>query len=314
MELVPTHSFRLTPSPRCTIHHISIPSGACSKHLPEAGAAQIAFAPSAVDSGIFAEDEGNFGGFDVRLTLKGNNGGSLILELGSEVLTTNSVVFADLVADYLKNSSSLCRIEVPNVENLNVFRETFELMFEEDISKKLLKIGVFRAIDILECFKCRQLISIHCSRGNVLCKILLRKSKKRKQVVEEVGDVEVDEVEEKYKKKRNHFGKLKGDKVFNDLFNKCMSGCTNEGQFEECWSSMISTYCLQDNSWFRRLYGIREKWSTAFNKDFFSTGTVTSQRSESTNHSIGFKAKPTTSLSEFYNGAFKQMCWVLIFL
>ncbi|KAL3626850.1 hypothetical protein CASFOL_029255 [Castilleja foliolosa] len=106
--------------------------------------------PSAVDSGIFAENEGNFGGFDVRLTLKGNNGGSLILELGSEVLTTNSVVFADLVADYRKNSSSLCRIEVPDVENLNVFRETFELMFEEDISKKLLKIGVFRAIDILE--------------------------------------------------------------------------------------------------------------------------------------------------------------------
>ncbi|KAL3646331.1 hypothetical protein CASFOL_011511 [Castilleja foliolosa] len=46
-----------------------------------------------------------------------------------------------------------------------------------------------------------------------------------------------------------------------------MSGCSNEGQFEECWSSMISTYCLQDNSWFRRLYDIREKWSTAFNKD-----------------------------------------------
>ncbi|KAL3640234.1 hypothetical protein CASFOL_015202 [Castilleja foliolosa] len=109
-----------------------------------------------------------------------------------------------------------------------------------------------------------------------------------------------------YQNAVSHFGKLKGDKVFNDLFNKCMSGCSNEGQFEECWSSMISTYCLQDNSWFRRLYDIREKWSTAFNKDFFSTGTVTSQRSESTNHSIGFKAKPTTSLSEFYNGAFKQ--------
>ncbi|KAL3622242.1 hypothetical protein CASFOL_033653 [Castilleja foliolosa] len=109
-----------------------------------------------------------------------------------------------------------------------------------------------------------------------------------------------------YQNAVSHFGKLKGDKVFNDLFNKCMSGCSNEGQFEECWSSMISTYCLQDNSWFRPLYGIREKWSTAFNKDFFSIGTVTSQRSESTNHSIGFKAKPTTSLSEFYNGAFKQ--------
>ncbi|GFP95015.1 BTB/POZ domain-containing protein at2g13690 [Phtheirospermum japonicum] len=106
--------------------------------------------PAAVDSEIVTEDEGNFGDFDVRLNLKGKNGGSLILELGSEVLAANSVVFADLVADYRKNSSGLCRIEVPGVENLNVFRETIELMFEEDISKKLLKVGAFRAIDILE--------------------------------------------------------------------------------------------------------------------------------------------------------------------
>ncbi|KAI3451532.1 hypothetical protein Pfo_008197 [Paulownia fortunei] len=102
------------------------------------------------DSEISARDEGNLGSFDVRLNLKGKNGGSLILELGSEVLTANSPVFADLIADYRKNLRGLCRIEVPGVENLNVFRETIELMFEEDISKKLLKIGVFRAISILE--------------------------------------------------------------------------------------------------------------------------------------------------------------------
>lgn len=88
----------------------------------------------------------------MRLNLKGKNGGSLVLELGSEVLAANSPVFADLIADYSKNLSGLCRIEVPNVENPNVFRETLELMFEEDIEKKLLKIGVFRAIDILEVF------------------------------------------------------------------------------------------------------------------------------------------------------------------
>ncbi|KAL2498596.1 BTB/POZ domain-containing protein [Abeliophyllum distichum] len=88
--------------------------------------------------------------FDVRLNLKGKNGVSLILELTSEVLMENSLIFADLITDYRKNLSGLCRIEVPDVENLNVFRETIELMFDEDIEKKLLKIGVFRAIDILE--------------------------------------------------------------------------------------------------------------------------------------------------------------------
>ncbi|KAL8045137.1 hypothetical protein ABFX02_08G093100 [Erythranthe guttata] len=116
------------------------------------------------DSEFSTRDEGNLGNFDVRLNLKGKNGGSLILELGSEVLTANSPVFADLIADYRKNVSGFCRIEVPNVDNLNVFRDTIELMFDEDIPKKLLKIGVFRAIDILEVSS-----SIKFSRGISSC-------------------------------------------------------------------------------------------------------------------------------------------------
>ncbi|KAI3462381.1 hypothetical protein Pfo_019044 [Paulownia fortunei] len=107
-------------------------------------------AAAPADLEISARDEDNLKTFDVRLNLKGKNGGSLILELGSEVLTANSSVFANLISDYRKNMSGLCRIEVPDVENLNVFCETIELMFGEDIEKKLINIGVFRAIDILE--------------------------------------------------------------------------------------------------------------------------------------------------------------------
>ncbi|XP_075475041.1 LOW QUALITY PROTEIN: BTB/POZ domain-containing protein At2g13690-like [Primulina tabacum] len=98
-----------------------------------------------------AQKEGNMGIFYVRLSLEGRNGESLILELDSEILATNSSIFADLIADYRKNlRGGICKIEVPDVENLNVFRETIELMLEVDIQKKLLKIGVLRAIDLLE--------------------------------------------------------------------------------------------------------------------------------------------------------------------
>ncbi|GAB4855689.1 hypothetical protein Ancab_024331 [Ancistrocladus abbreviatus] len=108
-----------------------------------------------------ADDGGGGGGggderlvFDVRLNLKGKRGGCLALELNSEVLCENSSIFADLVADCRKKAGgsglSLCRIEVPEVDNLGVFRETIELMFEDDITKKLLKMGAYRAIDILE--------------------------------------------------------------------------------------------------------------------------------------------------------------------
>ncbi|XP_019160955.1 PREDICTED: BTB/POZ domain-containing protein At2g13690 isoform X2 [Ipomoea nil] len=97
------------------------------------------------------ESDDNLGIFDVRLNLKGKNGGgSLVLELSSQVLTANALVFADLIADYRKKSKGLCRIEVPDVDNLGIFRHTIELMFEEDIPKSLLNIGVYRTIDVLE--------------------------------------------------------------------------------------------------------------------------------------------------------------------
>ncbi|XP_004288347.1 PREDICTED: BTB/POZ domain-containing protein At2g13690 [Fragaria vesca subsp. vesca] len=97
------------------------------------------------------------GVFDVRLNLRGKRGGGLVLELSSEVLSSNSELFAGLISEYRKSGagsssgSKMCRIEVPEVENLGVFREAIELMFEEDdITKRLFKIGVFRVIDVLE--------------------------------------------------------------------------------------------------------------------------------------------------------------------
>ncbi|KAJ1401281.1 putative BTB/POZ domain-containing protein [Sesbania bispinosa] len=95
-------------------------------------------------------------GFDVRMSLRGKNGGCVVLELNSAVLCANSEVFAGLIADYRKGVSSssgsnkMCIIEVPEVDNLGVFRETIELMFEEDVTKRLLNIGVYRSIDVLE--------------------------------------------------------------------------------------------------------------------------------------------------------------------
>ncbi|KAL4643995.1 BTB/POZ domain-containing protein At2g13690 [Castanea sativa] len=92
--------------------------------------------------------------YDVRLNLRGKTGGGcLVLELNSQVLSTSSEVFAGLISEFKRNGSSsskMCRIEVPEVENLGVFRETIELMFEDDIPKRLSKIGVYRSIDILE--------------------------------------------------------------------------------------------------------------------------------------------------------------------
>ncbi|XP_031263314.1 BTB/POZ domain-containing protein At2g13690 [Pistacia vera] len=121
------------------------------------------------DSGrLSASGSGDGDLYDVRLKLKGRHGGCLVLEMNSGVLCANSVVFAGLIEEFNKKNNknvnnrnngglfekkrNVCRIEVPDVENLGMFRQTIELMFEENenLTKRLLKIGVYRCIDILE--------------------------------------------------------------------------------------------------------------------------------------------------------------------
>ncbi|KAH6805205.1 hypothetical protein C2S51_030036 [Perilla frutescens var. frutescens] len=103
-----------------------------------------------------------------------------------------------------------------------------------------------------------------------------------------------------YQNAVSHFGRLKANKAFNDAFQRCLTGCVEKEEFERCWASIVSVHGLEGNSWFARLYDLREKWCTAYNKDYFSVGILSSQRSESTNSAIGFKASKATNLHEFY--------------
>lgn len=129
-------------------------------------------------SNLSGQDPGSGSGdgdlYDVRLNLKGKNGGCLVLEMNSAVLSANSAVFAGLIEEFNNNNNNnvkrsggflekrnVCRIEVPEVENLGVFRQTIELMFEENITSKLMKIGAYRSIDVLE-------VSILCSSFNAV--------------------------------------------------------------------------------------------------------------------------------------------------
>ncbi|KAH6778399.1 hypothetical protein C2S51_009711 [Perilla frutescens var. frutescens] len=57
----------------------------------------------------------------------------------------------------------------------------------------------------------------------------------------------------------SRFGRLKGNKDFNDAFQRYLTRCVNKEEFERCWASMISDHGLGDNSWFARLYDLREK-------------------------------------------------------
>ncbi|KAL8531082.1 hypothetical protein ACS0TY_007913 [Phlomoides rotata] len=69
---------------------------------------------------------------------------------------------------------------------------------------------------------------------------------------------------------------------------------------------MVTDYKLENNDWFKRLYGLKDKWCTTLNNGFFSADIRSSQRSESTNHAIGFNANKTTTLTKFY-GIYKKI-------
>ncbi|XP_074277352.1 protein FAR1-RELATED SEQUENCE 5-like [Silene latifolia] len=98
----------------------------------------------------------------------------------------------------------------------------------------------------------------------------------------------------------SHFGKLKGNRPFQNLFNKCLNDCYNESGFEETWCKMLKDYGLEGHSWFKRLYKHIVKWSTALNNEYFSARILSSQKSESTNHAMSFQASKTTSVTAFF--------------
>ncbi|XP_021770695.1 protein FAR1-RELATED SEQUENCE 1-like [Chenopodium quinoa] len=97
------------------------------------------------------------------------------------------------------------------------------------------------------------------------------------------------------------FGSLKQDKDFKRTFSYSLKRCVTEVEFETVWNSMIEKYNLQEDSWFQRIYDLKEKWCPALSKDFFSAGILSSQQSESTNHAIGFRENRSTSLTKFYS-------------
>ncbi|XP_042471231.1 BTB/POZ domain-containing protein At2g13690-like [Zingiber officinale] len=94
------------------------------------------------------------GRMDLGIILKGKDGNSLVLELDPAVLCENSAFFKGTLLD---SSSKLSdagdvswKIEVSGLDNVDVFKEAIELMYEKDAVRWLTKAGVSRAIDILE--------------------------------------------------------------------------------------------------------------------------------------------------------------------
>ncbi|KAI0524538.1 hypothetical protein KFK09_003912 [Dendrobium nobile] len=87
----------------------------------------------------------------------------------------------------------------------------------------------------------------------------------------------------------NSNNKVKG------FLHKCFNKCDSKEEFEKALSQMITEGNLHNNGWLDDLYKIRNKWSTAFNKDYFNKGILSTQHSEPTNNICHGISKPTES-------------------
>ncbi|KAL0917750.1 hypothetical protein M5K25_012836 [Dendrobium thyrsiflorum] len=103
-----------------------------------------------VDSGACDREKG----LDLRFKVTCRDGRSLMMEMDSGVLCANSSYFAGMVLRSRRKVSDTLKdcweIEVEGVEDLDVFRDTIEMMYDRDEMKWLMKAGVSRAIDVLE--------------------------------------------------------------------------------------------------------------------------------------------------------------------
>ncbi|CAL9177414.1 unnamed protein product [Musa hybrid cultivar] len=103
-----------------------------------------------------AENRGCFGesGSELKLSLKGKDGRCLVLELEPGILSESSELLAAMLSKSARQvpdaSGDSCKIELSGLENVDVFKETIELMYAKDAARWLIKGGVSRAIDILE--------------------------------------------------------------------------------------------------------------------------------------------------------------------
>ncbi|XP_056691800.1 protein FAR1-RELATED SEQUENCE 5-like [Spinacia oleracea] len=87
---------------------------------------------------------------------------------------------------------------------------------------------------------------------------------------------------------------------FKRRFDYVLKYTDTVAEFEHYWNSLLADYNCAKHSWIIRLYSLKEKWCPAYNKEWFSGGVLSSQRSETTNHSISRRLHKTNGLCDFY--------------
>ncbi|XP_011621436.1 protein FAR1-RELATED SEQUENCE 5-like [Amborella trichopoda] len=88
--------------------------------------------------------------------------------------------------------------------------------------------------------------------------------------------------------------------LFLEVFKECVAAYTVE-QFEDDWLAMIQKYDIQEESWFKWLYGCRTQRVDAYITDRFTADMKTTQRSEGFNRHLKMYVTSGIGLQKFMN-------------
>uniref|UniRef100_A0A1D1XUD2 BTB/POZ domain-containing protein At2g13690 n=1 Tax=Anthurium amnicola TaxID=1678845 RepID=A0A1D1XUD2_9ARAE len=143
-------------------------SEAGSPDPPPKEEAAVSGCPSSARMGAGGAARSEEASMDLRLVLKGKDGKCLVLAMDSSVLCQSSTFFAGMVLEARRKASGPSvecqKIDVAEIEDLSVLKDTIELMYEKDAMRWLKKAGVHRTIGILEVSS-----TIMFNRGVVSC-------------------------------------------------------------------------------------------------------------------------------------------------
>jgi zinc finger SWIM domain-containing protein 3 len=84
---------------------------------------------------------------------------------------------------------------------------------------------------------------------------------------------------------------------FLPAFKKCVYEDRSEECFKKKWNELLTKYSLEENSWMKNMYELREKWAAVY-RDSFTADMTTTQRSEGTNNVFKKRLHRKLGLSE----------------
>lgn len=65
---------------------------------------------------------------------------------------------------------------------------------------------------------------------------------------------------------------MKDGSCFLKDFKKLMYKYADESNFEESWSTLLSSYPVKDSTWLNGIYKVKEKWTKCHMKNTFTIG------------------------------------------